>query len=146
TGPGPPVRPPGSVCPAADVGPGRENVQETRWTASSGTLGEDAADDVTCRVGETKIAALVVEGQLLVVDSQEVEHGCVQVVDLNRILDDVVAEVIGLAVGDPRLGPAACHPHGEIAGVMIAARGGGDTALGKDRAAELAFPGNQGVV
>jgi hypothetical protein len=72
--------------------------------------------------------------------------GCVQVVDLDRILDDVVAEVVGLAVGDARLGPAACHPHGEIAGVMIAASSGVDTALRKDRAAELAFPRDQGVV
>jgi hypothetical protein len=41
----------------------------------------------------------------------EIDH----VVNLDRVLDDVVAEVVGLAVGDPRLGPAASHPHREIA-------------------------------
>src|SRR6516165_7863472 len=66
-------------------------------------LGDDLFDHLAGGVGQAEIAALVVEGQLLVVEPQEVEHGRVYVVNLDRILDDVVAELVGLAVGDARL-------------------------------------------
>ena len=56
-------------------------------------------------IGQAEVAALVAVGQARVVDPQEVEDGGVQVVDVDRVLDDVVGEVVGLAVGDPRLMP-----------------------------------------
>ena len=55
-------------------------------------------------VGQAVVAALELEGQPGVVDAQAVEDRGVQVVDVDRVLDDVVAEVVGLAVGDARLG------------------------------------------
>ncbi len=42
------------------------------------------------------MAALELEGQLRVVDAQAVQDRGVQVVDVDRIADDVVAEVVGL--------------------------------------------------
>ena len=46
--------------------------------------------------------ALEEERQPRVVDAQAVEDRGVQVVDVDRRRDDVVAEVVGFAVGDAR--------------------------------------------
>jgi hypothetical protein len=45
----------------------------------------------------------------------------VQVVDVDRIPDDVVPEVVGGAVGDPGPDAPAGQPNGEAAGMMVAA-------------------------
>ena len=47
-------------------------------------------------VGQPELAALVLERQPLVVEAQQVQHGGVQVVDVDAVLDDVEAEVVGL--------------------------------------------------
>ena len=49
-------------------------------------------------VGQAEVAALEAEGEPLVVDAQQVEHRGVQVVDVDHVLDGVVAELVGLAV------------------------------------------------
>ena len=61
----------------------------------------------------------------------------VQVVDVDPVLDDVEAEVVGLAERDARLDAAAGQPHGEGVGVVVAAV---VAALDHRRAAELAAP------
>ena len=50
--------------------------------------------------GEPHVEALELEGQAAVVDAQAVQDRGVEVVDVDRVLDDVVAEVVGLAVDD----------------------------------------------
>src|SRR5262249_6943917 len=67
------------------------------------------------------VQPLVLERELLVVDAEQVKHRGVEVVDVARVLDDVVTEVVGLAVDRPALRAAAGHPHGEAARVVIAA-------------------------
>ena len=54
-------------------------------------------------VGQAEVAALELVGQPGVVDAQQVKDGGVQVVDLDRVADDVVREIVGLAVD---VGPA----------------------------------------
>ncbi len=54
------------------------------------------------------------------VDSHEVEDGGVEFVEVDGVLDDVVAEVVGFTEADPAFDPCAGHPHGEAARVMIA--------------------------
>ena len=66
-----------------------------------------------------------------------------QVVDVDAVLDDVEAELVGLAERDARLDAAAGQPHGEGVGVMVAAV---VAALHHRRAAELAAPDDQRVV
>ncbi len=61
-------------------------------------LGEDVLDDRAVHVGQAEVAALEAVGQPLVVDAQAVQDRGVQVVDVDRLLGDVVAEVVGLAV------------------------------------------------
>jgi hypothetical protein len=81
-----------------------------------------------------------------VVDAQAVEQGGVQVVDVDGVFDDVVAEVVDGAVGqaDP---DAAGQPDGEAARVVVAAvvlRGQG--GLAEYGPTELAAPDEEGVV
>ena len=45
--------------------------------------------------------------------------GGVDLVEVDRILRDVVAEIIGFPVGRPSLHASTCHPHAEIAGMMV---------------------------
>ena len=60
---------------------------------------------------------------------------------------DVVAVIVGLAVGHAGLDAAAGHPHGEAARVMVAAIVlAGELPLAIDGAAELAAPDHQRVV
>ena len=48
-------------------------------------------------VGQAEIAALEAVGQLQVVEAEQVQDRGVEVVDVDRVLDDVPADVVGLA-------------------------------------------------
>ena len=83
----------------------------------------------------------------VVVDAQAVQDRRVQVAQVDRVLDDVVAEVVGLAVLDAGLHAAAGQPHGEAAAVMVAAHAGvAERALAEHGAAELGGEDHQRVV
>ena len=90
-------------------------------------------------IGQAEIAAGVAVGQLLVVDAQQVQHGGVQVVNRDAVLDGLEAELVGGAVGQAAFDAAAGHPHGEAVGIVIAAV----AALGDRRAAEFAAPDHE---
>src|SRR5688500_18593789 len=49
------------------------------------------------------------------------EGGGIQVVNRDGILGHIVTIIVGFAVSDPRLNPAASHPDGETTAVMIPA-------------------------
>ena len=55
-------------------------------------------DDLAVHVGQAEVAALEAVGQLGVVEAQQVQDRGVQVVDVDLVLDDVEAELVGLAV------------------------------------------------
>ena len=78
-------------------------------------------------------------GQSFVVHSEEVEHCRVEVVDLDLVLDGMVAIVVGRAEDGAAFDAAAGQPDGESVRVVIAAVG----ALGHRRAAELATPDHE---
>ena len=93
------------------------------------------------------VQPLEFEAQPAVVDAQAMEDGGVQVVDVHGIGDDVVAEVVGLAVNHPRLDACAGHPEGEALRMMITAViVAGELALAVDRPAKLTAPDHQCVV
>ena len=48
--------------------------------------------------GQPLVEALVAVGEPLVVEAQQVQHGGVEVADVDGVLDDVVGELVGLAV------------------------------------------------
>ena len=57
-------------------------------------------------VREAKVAALVAIRQSFVIDTQQVKHGRVHVVDVYRVFDDVVTEIVRLSKGDAGLDAA----------------------------------------
>ena len=65
-------------------------------------------------------AGLEAVGELEVVEPEEVEHGGVQVVDVDRLLGHVPADLIAGAVDLPTPEPAAGQEHAEGEGVVIA--------------------------
>ena len=72
--------------------------------------GKQVLDDISVDIGETVAATLKAEGQFCVVDTQAMEQCGVQVVDVDRVLGDVVAVVVSAAVGLPAFDTAACQP------------------------------------
>ena len=95
-------------------------------------------------VGQAVVAALEAEGQAFVIEAKAMQQRGVQVMDVDRIAGDVVAEVVGLAESLATADAAAGEPHAEAARVVIAAEvGGGQFALAVGRAAELAAPDDQ---
>ena len=71
-------------------------------------------------VGEAVVAALEAVGEAGVVEAEQMQGGGVQVVDVDGILDDVVAEVVRLAVDVAAFHARAGHPDAEAARVMVA--------------------------
>lgn len=68
--------------------------------------GEDFADDaLRFDAREPLVETLKLEREPLVVDPEEMEDGGVEFVHVRGVLDDVVTEVVGLAVRDAPLTP-----------------------------------------
>ncbi len=75
------------------------------------------------------------------IDAELIEHGRVEVVDFDWILEDVVRVVVGLAVGDTGLDATAREPDGEATRMVIAAVVfPSQRALALDGAAAFAIP------
>src|SRR5688572_2627616 len=86
------------------------------WRAWRGSSSDDLAD----RFAEVDLEAFPA-GDLepARVESQLVEYGGVDVRDVVAILDGVEAQLVGRAVGDPPLDPAAGHPDREAVRVVV---------------------------
>ena len=57
--------------------------------------------------GELHVNALPLDGELAMVDAELVENGGVEVANVDGVLDDVVAEIIGLAIDGAALDTGA---------------------------------------
>ena len=116
-------------------------------------LREDPVDDAnwpfrdTRRIGQREVPPLKRIGQARMVDTEQVQHRGVKVVDVHRILDDIEAEVVGFAVCHSALNPTPGHPDRKGPRMVVAPVGLlGEPALTEDRAAELAAPYDQRIV
>ena len=59
------------------------------------------------------VATLKSVRQPFVVDTQAMQSRRIEVVDVDRILDDVAAKILAFTIGNPRFDPPAGHPYGE---------------------------------
>src|SRR5215218_4470312 len=75
--------------------------------------GEDALHHVSMYIRQTPADAVVVERELLVVQSQQVQRCCVQVVHGYRIFGRLTSKLIRSTVCEARLEPTAGQPTGE---------------------------------
>ena len=95
--------------------------------------------DVAVDVGQSEVTTSVFVGQRLVVESQQVEDRCVQIVKVHAVFHRGNTVFVGRAIGHAALHAAAGHPEGESGGVVVAPV----RLLDVRRAAELATPNNQ---
>ncbi len=55
--------------------------------------------NVAMHIGQAIVATLMAEGQLLVIDSQEMQTGCVEVVHMHFAFNDAETKLIGRSIG-----------------------------------------------
>src|SRR5262249_38576967 len=88
------------------------------WLSFTNSSRQNLPHHFAVHVGQAIVAALEAEGEPGVVDAEEVEDRCLEIEGAHGIFDDVVAEVVGGAVGDAALDAAARHPDRETPAVM----------------------------
>jgi len=91
--------------------------------------------NVSVDVSQAKVTAAVAVSQAFVVQTHQVQNRGVQVVDVDFVLDDVEAELIGGSVCQSAFYAAAGQPHCEGVWVVVAA-----SSLSGGGAAEFASP------
>src|SRR5262245_29026499 len=84
-------------------------------------LCEEAWHDFDVHVRQPVVAALESVGKFRVLEAEAVKDRRLEVVDVDFVLRDVVAEFVGLAVGGAGLHAATGHPEAETMRMMIAA-------------------------
>ena len=67
---------------------------------------QDVPHDISMHVRQPEISSLPVS-QPFAVDSQAVEQRGIEVVDMDRVVDDIVAKVVRRSVDEPRIDPPA---------------------------------------
>jgi hypothetical protein len=72
-------------------------------------------------IGESKIPSRVSKHQLLMIESEEVENGCVKVMHVHGVLYGAESESICLAIGQPSSDSASRHPHREAVVIVVSA-------------------------
>src|SRR5258706_15366684 len=85
------------------------------------SLGDEVVDYVPGDVGQAEISTAVMVSEFGVVNPQQMQNRCVQVVHVHRFLSHLEAEIIGGAVDESAFDAAAGHPHREGERVVIAA-------------------------
>ena len=88
-----------------------------------GSLRDDRLDHVTVNVGQSPIEPVVIVGQLFVIETEQVEYGCIEVPHGRRIDLTPPPEGIGGSVARSTSDPGAEHPASETVRIMIAACG-----------------------
>ena len=96
---------------------------------------------------EALIESLKLEREAFVVDAETMQDRGIEVVDVAWVCDNVVTEVIGLAVCDSTLNAAPSQPHAEVARVVVASvilRG--QCSLRVDCATKLTAPDHESAI
>src|ERR1044071_9497136 len=71
-------------------------------------------------IGQTEVATAVAVGQALVIEAQQAQYRGVEIVYVEAVFDGVIADVVGGAVDEARLGAAARHPDRITIRVVVA--------------------------
>jgi hypothetical protein len=96
---------------------------------------------------ETLLEALEWKDKPFVVDAHAMKDRGIQIVNVNRFLQDVVAEVVGDAIFHTASDSTSCHPHGKAFGMMVASVVVlGESALAIDRSSKFASPYDKGRI
>ena len=108
----------------------------SRRTPHESILSQQFFHDMTMYIGQPEVPSLISISQLGVINTHQVHHGRIHIVNMDRarrefvhrwidnlaiLVHDVVTIVVGLAIGDSRLNSAACHPACKASWVMVSA-------------------------
>jgi len=110
-------------------------------------LRQQGLHHLAMHVRQPVVSALELERQPLVVDAQQVEQRRLQIMNVNPVRGNVVAELVGRTVAHARLHPAAGEPNREAARMVVATViVGRQSTLAINRPPELPSPNDQRVV
>ena len=84
-------------------------------------LRKNLLDDTTMHIGEPEVAPCVAESEAFVIEAETPQDGCLDVVNVNRLVHDMETEIVRGAIGEAGFDAAAGHPHGEGLRMMVAA-------------------------
>ena len=98
-------------------------------------------DHVAKDIRQAEVPPLEAEVKPFVIDTHQVQHGGVDIMDWNRLFNGVVTELIRVTVTDTTLDATAGHPHGKSLHVVVTA-----AALGHGCAAKLGSKNNKGFI
>lgn len=101
-------------------------------------------------IGETKIATLVPIGQLLEIDSKQMQARCVKVIDMHFILRDTESQVARRTPGETAIQSTSGHPNAEAFLIAITSRSSLGTrssviVLNHRSSPKLANPNDKGI-
>src|SRR3954447_1278993 len=84
-------------------------------------LSQNILHDFAAYIRQPEIATGIAIRQLLMIEAEQREHGCVQVVDVNRVFSRAEAKFIGRAMDMPAFYAATSQPHREAIMIVVAA-------------------------
>src|ERR1043165_8569874 len=123
---------------------GLPNVRASKKERNRCFSNKDSLYNLAMDVGQTVMPALETIGQSLVINPEAIKNRRLQIMHMNRVLDNVEGEIIGLAVGDPRLDSTTSQPDGKAFAMVIAAIVVvGEAPLAVNGTSELASPNDQ---
>ena len=99
--------------------------------------------DLTVNVGEASLDAVVIEAQLFVLKTEQMENRGVQVIDGADVFHGTMTELIGRPVTEPPFYTGPRQPNGESLGIMVPALG---PFLKGGHPAELGGPEDESVI
>ena len=97
-------------------------------------------------IGKTEVSPLIAVCQAGVVDTQEMQGGGVEVVNMHGILDDIVTEVVGFTEHVTAFDAGTGHPDTKATRMMVpTVIISSEISLGKDGPSELPTPDDESV-
>ena len=97
-------------------------------------------DDMSSNICQAKVAAPISKRQLLVVDSEQMQDGRVEVIYMKDVFDRVVTQLVRGAMADTALHTTTGHPDGKALDMVVA-----PVALSHGRASEFTTPDHKGI-
>ena len=86
----------------------------------TGALRQNFLHDGAIHIGEPEVAAEVASSETGMIETEQMQHGRVQIVKMHFAVDDLVAHRISLAIRQPRFNAASSHPCAETLRLMLA--------------------------
>jgi hypothetical protein len=95
---------------------------DERETVSNATaLRQDPLYHIPVHIGQSVVTTLKSKCKSSVIKTHQMQNRRVQIVHMNRILNDVKTQIVRFSPNEPFLKPAASHPHTVTAIVVIPA-------------------------